>query len=192
MASWKFTLGPHAIVTDVTGNTTESTLTFLTDQDIGVSRGVAGLDENAQLPADIIDDVSKATYIEGDTKYTLEQVLNDLKKTTASNGTSLIVVKNPGPNYELVFDDTGTVDKAYIITPNVNLTLSVSGGVSNMIQRMTFLILQPQAMGFDVTLPDQSVVSWPGDIPPYINTNPRGLTPLMITSYGGTYIGGGS
>lgn len=190
-ASWKFTIGPRVVVTDVDGQTTESTLKLLTDQDVGAAGGVAGLDEDGQISAKILDNVGLAPYLNGNSWTSLSEFLAQLQKSTAgASSVPVQVVTNPGATMTVAFDPDGALNTPYVITPNEDLTINISGGKANALQTLSIIFVQPSSAGYRITLPPGTSVSWPGGYVPVVDNTPSAITPISITSYSGTYVGG--
>ncbi|GBR07745.1 hypothetical protein [Acetobacter oeni] len=97
------------------------------------------------------------------------------------------VVTSPGAMLTLAFASSG--DTTWDVTPNEALKLTLAGGTSGSLQRLTLILRQPASGGFTVTLP---AVKYPGGQTPAVSTVAGHTTVItFMTDDGGTTIYGG-
>lgn len=76
-SNYQIKIGPNVVVVDQEGNSSSNPINFLTNVDINTANGVAGLDENAQLPATLIGDVGDAPITAADGVHKLRDYLKN-------------------------------------------------------------------------------------------------------------------
>ncbi|NHN83924.1 hypothetical protein GOB93_04610 [Acetobacter musti] len=104
-----------------------------------------------------------------------------------SSGVPLNVVTKPGARLTLAFAATG--DITWDVTPDTALTLTLAGGTTGVLQRLTLILRQPASGGFTVTLPP---AKYQGGVTPVVSTIAGQTTVItFMTDDAGTTIYGG-
>ncbi|NHN91287.1 hypothetical protein [Acetobacter sicerae] len=85
------------------------------------------------------------------TGFTFQSGSGSSSGTTGNTTAPVKIITNPGSLLQITFPEQG--DMTYDITPNMPLTLSLAGGTTGILQRLTVILHQPGEGGIAVSLP---------------------------------------